>query len=286
MFLTRFKKILLSLRQDKKIKDESKKIKVYFTFALITNFITMKFIGIIPSRYASTRFPGKPLVNINGKTMIERVYEQASKALDFVYVATDDERIANEVKRFGGNFVITSENHQRGTDRLAEAIEIIQKETNHHFDVVINIQGDEPFIQPEQIEEIKSCFNDQKTEIATLVKLIEKPEDIFDYNKPKVILDKNMNAICFSRSPIPYLRNVDEKVWHKKHPYYRHIGMYAYKTDILLKLTQLEQTPLELAESLEQLRWIENGYKIKVAKTNFDSIGIDTPKDLEKILNK
>jgi 3-deoxy-manno-octulosonate cytidylyltransferase (CMP-KDO synthetase) len=244
----------------------------------------MKFIGIIPARYASTRFPGKPLVDIQGKTMIQRVYKQAKKALDYVYVATDDERIADEVKRFGGNFVLTSENHQSGTDRLAEAVLIIQKETKQHFDIVINIQGDEPYIQPEQIEEIKSCFNDQNTEIGTLVKAIDKNEEIFDSNKPKVTLDKNMHAICFSRSPIPYLRNIEKDQWHLKPTFYRHIGMYAYKTETLLKLTQLEQTSLEIAESLEQLRWIENGYQIKVANTNFDSVGIDTPEDLDSIL--
>ncbi len=246
----------------------------------------MKFIGIIPSRYASTRFPGKPLVDIQGKTMIQHVYEQSKKALQHVYVATDDERIANEVKRFGGSFVLTSENHLSGTDRLAEAVQIIQQETKQQFDIVINIQGDEPFIQPEQIEEIKSCFIDQNTVIGTLVKEIDKNEDIFDPNKPKVILDKNMNAICFSRSSVPYLRNVEKEQWHLKHTFYRHIGMYAYKTETLLKLTKLEQTPLELAELLEQLRWIENGYKIKVAKTNFDSVGIDTLEDLERILKK
>ncbi|MCD4834647.1 MAG: 3-deoxy-manno-octulosonate cytidylyltransferase [Bacteroidales bacterium] len=246
----------------------------------------MKFIGIIPSRYASTRFPGKPLANINGKTMIERVYEQAKKALEYVYVATDNTKIADEVKRFGGKVVMTSENHQSGTDRLAEAIDIIQNERNENFDVVINIQGDEPFIQPEQIEEIKSCFDNEKTEIATLVKKIDKADDIFDENKPKVVFDNNMNAICFSRSPIPFIRNTEKTEWLNKYEFYRHIGMYAYKTKTLQELTKLEQSPLEIAESLEQLRWIENGYKIRVAKTNFDSIGIDTPEDLEKILNK
>lgn len=244
----------------------------------------MEFVGIIPARYASTRFPGKPLVDIQGKTMIQRVYEQAKKALEQVYVATDDERIAREVKRFGGNVVITSENHQSGTERLAEAVQTIRKKTKQQFDIVINIQGDEPYIQPEQIEEIKSCFNEQGTEIGTLVKAIDKNEDIFDPNKPKVMLDKDMNAICFSRSPIPYLRNTEKEQWHLKHTFYRHIGMYAYKTETLLRLTQLEQTPLELAESLEQLRWLENGYQIKVAKTNFDSVGIDTPEDLTNIL--
>lgn len=245
----------------------------------------MKFIAIIPSRYGSTRFPGKSLADINGKTMIERVYEQAKKALEDVYVATDDERIFNDVKRFGGNVVITSANHQSGTDRLAEAINIIQNERNENFDVVINIQGDEPFIQPEQIEEIKSCFDNEKTEIATLVKKIDKADEIFDENKPKVVFDNNMNAICFSRSPIPFIRNTEKTEWLNKHEFYRHIGMYAYKAKTLQELTKLEQSPLELAESLEQLRWIENGYKIRVAKTNFDSIGIDTPEDLEKILN-
>ncbi len=244
----------------------------------------MKFIGIIPARYASTRFPGKPMVDIKGKTMIQRVYEQSKKALEVVYVATDDQRIAEEVKHFGGKVVTTSENHQSGTDRLAEAIELIQNDLNQNFDVVINIQGDEPFIQPGQIEEIKSCFNDQTTEIATLVKEIESSEDIFNENKPKVVLDKNMNAIFFSRSPIPFLRNVKKTDWLDHHKFYRHIGMYAYKTETLRKVTKLEQSYLEKAESLEQLRWIENGYNIKVSKTIFDSPGIDTPEDLEKIL--
>ncbi len=246
----------------------------------------MDFIGIIPARFASTRFPGKPLVDINGKTMIERVYEQAKKALEYVYVATDDERIANEVHRFGGRVVMTSEKHQSGTDRVAEAIEIIRKETKENFDVVINIQGDEPFIQPKQIEEIKTCFDNPLTKIATLVKKIENTEDIFDVNKPKVIFNKKMQAIYFSRSPIPYLRGTEKEQWHLKHDFYKHIGMYAYKIKTLKELTELEQSPLELAESLEQLRWIENGYAIYVAITKFDSFGVDTPEDLRKILNK
>jgi len=244
----------------------------------------MKFVGIIPSRYASSRFPGKPLALINGKTMIQRVYEQSKLALKHVYVATDDERIENEVKRFGGKVVITSANHESGTDRLAEATIIIENETGIKFDIVVNIQGDEPFIQPEQIEQIKSCFEDPKAEIATLIKEIDNSEDIFDANKPKVICDKNMNAICFSRSPIPFLRNIDKPEWHIKHKYYRHIGMYAYKSDTLQSLTKLPQSSLELAESLEQMRWIENGYKIKVKETLFDSKGIDTPEDLKNII--
>lgn len=246
----------------------------------------MDFIGIIPSRFASTRFPGKPLADINGKTMIERVYEQASKTLKQVYVATDNNRIADEVRRFGGRFVMTSEKHQSGTDRLEEAIEIIRKETNENFDVVINIQGDEPFIQPKQIEELKKCFDNPLTKIATLVKKIENNEDLFDINKPKVVFNKKMQAIFFSRSPIPFLRGTEKEQWHLKHDFYKHIGMYAYKVKTLKELTELEQSPLELAESLEQLRWIENGYAIYVAITKFESFGIDTPEDLNKILNK
>jgi 3-deoxy-manno-octulosonate cytidylyltransferase (CMP-KDO synthetase) len=245
----------------------------------------MKFIGIIPSRYESSRFPGKPLVNIHGKSMINRVYEQAKKALDYVYVATDDERIANEIKQFGGQYVITSKDHKSGTDRLAEAIEIIQKKLNTPFDVVINIQGDEPFIEPDQIKELINCFSSDETEIATLIKKITNPEDIFNPNKPKVIFDYQMNAIYFSRSPIPYVRNKEKEHWLKSFDFYRHIGMYAYKTSVLSKITLLERSKLEIAESLEQNRWIENGYTIKLAKTHFDSLGIDTPEDLQKALS-
>lgn len=244
----------------------------------------MNFVGIIPARYASTRFPGKPLADINGKSMIQRVYEQVSLALDHVYVATDDKRISDEVNRFGGNVVMTSENHQSGTDRIAEAINIIDNDFSNSFDVIINIQGDEPFIQAEQIEQIKSCFTDESTEIATLVKKIDSNEDIFNINKPKVVLNKNKQAIYFSRSPIPFLRNIEKSQWHLKHDFYKHIGMYAYKTDILKELTKLNQSSLELAESLEQLRWIENGYNISVAITEFETIGIDTPEDLKRIL--
>lgn len=244
----------------------------------------MKFIGIIPARYASTRFPGKPLADINGKSMIERVFEQAKKTLECVYVATDDDRIANEVTRFGGNVIMTSENHQSGTDRIAEAIEKIQSETRTNFDIVINIQGDEPFIYPEQIQEIKSCFKNPETQIATLVKKIENEEDIFNVNKPKVVFNKNMQAILFSRSPIPFLRNIKKEQWHLNHDFYKHIGMYAYKTGVLKALTKLQQSKLEIAESLEQLRWLENGYNISVAITQFESYGIDTPEDLKKIL--
>lgn len=242
----------------------------------------MKIIGIIPARYESSRFPGKPLAKIGNKTMIQKVYEQCTKALTTVYVATDDARIENEVKRFGGNVILTKSTHQSGTDRIAEAVNKIEVSLNKKFDIVINIQGDEPFINPQQITEISSCFNDKDTEIATLVKKIDSNKDIFNPNKPKVIFTKNNYAIYFSRSPIPYVRNYAKDIWHKNHTYYKHIGMYAYKKDILNKITNLPQSSLELAESLEQNRWIENGYKIKIACTNIESFGIDTPEDLEK----
>jgi len=244
----------------------------------------MKLIGIIPSRYASTRFPGKPLVNINGKSMIQRVYEQAKIVLNDVYVATDDNRIAEEVINFGGKVVMTSESHQSGTDRIAEAVNKIEKDNEKKYDIVINIQGDEPFIQPEQIKEIISCFENKSTQVATLVKKIESNEEVFDINKPKVIFDKNMKAIYFSRSPIPFLRNIKKEEWHIQNNFYKHIGMYAYKKEILNELTNLKQSKLELSESLEQLRWIENDYKITVAITQFESFGVDTPEDLEKII--
>jgi len=245
----------------------------------------MKFIGIIPSRYDSSRFPGKPLADINGKSMINRVYEQACKALDDVFVATDNEKIAREVKRFGGRFVYTSKIHESGTDRIAEAVQIIRDKWNIHFDVVVNIQGDEPFIEPEQIKELINSFNRDDTGIATLIKKINAMDDIFNPNKPKVIFDHQMNAIYFSRSPIPYIRNKEKQHWLKSFDFYRHIGMYAYKTSVLSEITRLERSTLEIAESLEQNRWIENGYTIKVAKTHFDSLGIDTPEDLQKALH-
>lgn len=243
----------------------------------------MNIAAIIPARYASTRFPGKPLVNINGKTMIHNVYSQASKVFETVYVATDDERIANEVENFGGKYVMTSKKHKSGTDRCAEAILKVEEKEGIEFDVVVNIQGDEPFIKTEQLTEIKKCFSKKRTQIATLVKPINNKEDIFNPNKPKVVINTNNEAIYFSRSTIPYLRGHKETNWITKHLFYKHIGLYAYRKDVLLEITKLPQTPLEIAESLEQLRWIENGYKIKVAFTEHESISIDTPKDLERV---
>jgi len=243
----------------------------------------MNFIAIIPARYASTRFPGKPLVNINGKTMVHNVYIQAKKVFDDVYVATDDERIFNEVERFGGKAVMTRKKHKSGTDRCAEAIEKIEALENKTWDIVVNIQGDEPFIKTEQLTEIKKCFKLKKNQIATLVKPINNKEDIFNPNKPKVVINNNNEAIYFSRSPIPYLRGFAESKWVSKHLFYKHIGLYAYRKEILHEITKLKTSKLETAESLEQLRWIENGYIIKVAFTEHESISIDTPRDLEKI---
>ncbi|MDQ1772247.1 3-deoxy-manno-octulosonate cytidylyltransferase [Labilibaculum sp. A4] len=243
----------------------------------------MKFLGIIPARYASTRFPGKPLADINGKPMIQKVYEQALKALDHVYVATDDKRIEEAVKSFGGKIIMTSPNHQSGTDRIAEAANIISQNLKLDFDVVINIQGDEPFIQPEQINSLKSCFNNPATEIATLIKSITNTAEIFDPNKVKVVTAKDNRALYFSRSPIPFVRGEDQDKWLSQNTFYKHIGMYAYRFDALMKVTKLEQSKLELSESLEQLRWLENGYWIQTEITEHESIGIDTPEDLLRV---
>ncbi len=241
----------------------------------------MKFIGIIPARYASTRFPAKPLAILGGKTVIQRVYEQVAGVLDDAYVATDDERIEAAVKAFGGKVVMTSVNHQSGTDRCYEAC----VKVGGDYDVVVNIQGDEPFIQPSQLQSLKACFEDATTQIATLVKpfTADQPiEDLENPNSPKVVVNANMNALYFSRSVIPYLRNADKADWLKKHTYYKHIGLYAYRTEVLKEITSLPQSSLELAESLEQLRWLENGYTIKVGITQVETIGIDTPHDLER----
>lgn len=244
----------------------------------------MKFIGIIPARYASTRFPGKPLADMDGKPMIQRVYEQVEGVLDTVYVATDDERIESAVKKFGGNVVMTSDRHRSGTDRCYEAYCKI----GNGYDIVVNIQGDEPFIQPEQIETLKACFTSVETQIATLVKPFRPDDDfetaLFNANSPKVVLNKNGEALYFSRSIIPYMRGREYTEWLPNHTYYKHIGLYAYRAETLKEITALPPSSLELAESLEQLRWLENGYKIKVGITRQETIGIDTPEDMQKAL--
>jgi len=248
------------------------------------NDINTGFTGIIPARYASTRFPGKPLVMIGNKSMIRRVYEQASLALSRVFVATDDQRIFDEVIDFGGNAVMTSAKHRSGTDRCAEAAELTGNAGPGESDVIINIQGDEPFIKPGQIELLKNCFNDSEVEIATLVRKTAPDEDIFNPNHPKVILDSNGFAIYFSRAAIPHIRDVDPSRWNAVHSYYKHIGLYAYRRRTLKLITDAPRGILEEAESLEQNRWIEAGYRIKTALTEWESMGIDTPADLEKAL--
>ena len=241
----------------------------------------MNYIGIIPARYASTRFPGKPLAMLGGKPVIQRVYEQVSGVMDDVLVATDDERILKTVEGFGGKAVMTRADHKSGTDRCYEAYVLQGKP----YDVVVNIQGDEPFIQPQQLEAVKACFEDVTTQIATLVKPFTADEPfavLENVNSPKVVVNKNWNALYFSRSIIPYQRNAEKQDWLKGHTYYKHIGLYAYRTEVLKEITMLPQSSLELAESLEQLRWLENGYKIKVGISEVETIGIDTPQDLER----
>lgn len=243
----------------------------------------LNFIGIIPARYASSRFPGKPLADIKGKPMIRRVYEQASKAFENVYVATDDNCIESTVKAFGGKVVMTSPHHKSGTDRCAEAVDIVESNERKRFDVVLNIQGDEPFIDPEQLKQVSACFDEENTQIASLVKAIHSPDDLFDPNRPKVVINARHEAVYFSRSVVPYIRGVQEKEWISRHQFYMHIGLYGFRRDILPELTRLSQSPLELAESLEQLRWIENGFRIKMRITEFESFGIDTPDDLLRL---
>ena len=238
----------------------------------------MKFIGLIPARYASTRFPGKPLALLAGKPVIQHVYEQAVKVLDAVYVATDDERIYNKVMEFGGKAVMTSTEHHSGTDRIEEALEKVGGD----FDVVVNIQGDEPFIAQSQIETLCHCFEDETTQIATLGKPFECIEAVENPNSPKIVVDNRGYAMYFSRSIIPFVRGVERQEWLKKYPFLKHLGIYAYRTEVLKAITRLPQSSLELAESLEQLRWLENGYRIKVGITNVETVGIDTPEDLQR----
>ncbi len=249
--------------------------------------MTLKFIAIIPSRYGSTRFPGKPLADIAGKIMIHRVYGQVIQAVEEVWVATDDERIAAAVRGFGGNAVMTSVEHRSGTDRCAEAVRSISQITGKKYDVVINIQGDEPFIQPEQIETLKKPFlQDTATEIATLIEPIVKTEVLLNPAEAKVALDIYGNAIYFSRLPIPMIVKKDQSEWVDSFRYYNHVGIYAYRTDILEQLGKLKEGILEKAESLEQLRWLENGYKIRTAVTDHGTVGIDTPEDLDRIIGE
>ena len=240
----------------------------------------MKILGIIPARYASSRFPGKPLVDIGGKTMIQRVYEQAKKcrSLSEGVVATDDDRIFNHVNGFGGVAVMTGANHQSGTDRCAEVARL-----HPGYDVIINIQGDEPFIDPEQITKLTACFNDPETQLATLVKRILTEQELHNTNSPKVVINKLSEAIYFSRATLPHIRGQEPENWLEFHTFFKHIGIYGYRADILQEVTKLPVSPLEKAESLEQLRWIDNGYRIKVAETELETHAVDVPEDLEKL---
>jgi 3-deoxy-manno-octulosonate cytidylyltransferase (CMP-KDO synthetase) len=240
----------------------------------------MKIVGLIPARYASTRFPAKPLADIGGKSMIQHVYEQVKKSkLNKVVVATDHPEIFDHVKKFGGEVCMTKDSHASGTDRCYEAFTLL----NEKYHYVINIQGDEPFIKPEQINHIASLLNGL-VEIATLMKVIDDPEQLFNPNVVKVTVNKKNEALYFSRSTIPHLRNIPQQEWLSKHTFYKHLGMYAYRTDILQQLTTLPVSSLEKAESLEQLRWLEHGFKISIVETTLETVGIDTPDDLAKAL--
>ena len=240
--------------------------------------------GIIPARYASTRFPGKSLIDIRGKTMIQRVYEEAAKSasLHKLVVATDDKRILEHVRSFGGDTVMTGANHPSGTDRCWDALQQI----GEGYQYVINIQGDEPFINPAQIDELAAILQDGTVELATQMIPISNYEELFDPGEVKIVLNNKMEALYFSRMVIPFINGVGEKDWHKHYNYYRHVGMYAYRRDVLEKITRLPVSSLEQAESLEQLRWLEHGFKIKCVITRFESHCIDAPEDVEKTLKR
>jgi 3-deoxy-manno-octulosonate cytidylyltransferase (CMP-KDO synthetase) len=244
----------------------------------------MKTIGIIPARYQSSRFPGKPLADILGKSMIERVYDKCTQAnsLDEVYVATDDQRIYDHVLSFGGKVIMTSTTHTNGTERCEEVLEKLNDDT---IEIIINIQGDEPFISPNQIDLLADLFAQYpETEIGTLIKKIEDYETLFNTNTPKVVFTPRFDALYFSRNTIPYQRDTEKSTWLENHNYFKHIGIYGYTSKALKEIVELEETTLEKTEKLEQLRWLEKGYRIKVAETIHETIGIDTPEDLEKVV--
>ncbi|MCX6281003.1 MAG: 3-deoxy-manno-octulosonate cytidylyltransferase [Bacteroidetes bacterium] len=247
----------------------------------------MKVLGVIPARYSSTRFPGKPLVVIDGKSMIRRVFEQSilCRGLSDVIVATDDISIEKHVAGFGGKAMMTSARHKSGTERCGE-VSMKLRQDGLHFDVIVNIQGDEPYIQPGQIDQLISCFLREETMIATLMKKIDTVEDLNNPNVVKVLSGKNGRALCFSRAAIPYIRDKGRENWFEEHSFYKHIGIYGYRPGILEKLVNLPSSPLEIAESLEQLRWLDNGYEISLKETTFESIAIDSPADLLKLTNR
>lgn len=245
----------------------------------------MKFAVIIPARYASTRFPGKPLAILGGKPVIQRVYEKAHEVIEDVFVATDDERIFNTVISFGGKAIMTRSDHKSGTDRIKEAADKI----GGNYDVIINVQGDEPFIHESQIKTICQQFDDESTQIATLGKEFADIRSAENPNSPKIVVDNRGFALYFSRSVIPFVRGIDRNKWIEHYPFLKHLGIYAYRREVLDEITALPQSSLEIAESLEQLRWLQNGYKIRVGKTDIETVGIDTPGDLaeaEEVLKR
>ena len=243
----------------------------------------MKFLGVIPARYGSTRLEGKPLADINGKPMIQWVYEKVKLEMDHVYVATDDLRIKDAVEKFGGKAVMTAENHTTGTNRCLEALEIITSELKVSFDVIINIQGDEPMIDPEQIKTLKQCFDDDSAELATLVIPVTDSNDLVNDSEVFVTFDKNMHALYFSRAVIPVVHGVKRNEWMNKATFYKHLGLYAYTAEALKEFANLPQSNLENLEKLEQNRWMENGGVIKIGITKHQSIPVDTVDDLERI---
>ncbi len=247
----------------------------------------MKILGVIPSRYASSRFPGKPLADLCGKSMVRRVYEQCvgAEVLNKVVVATDDDRIDKHVKNFGGNCIMTSPNHLNGTSRCLEVVERLEK-TGETFDVVINIQGDEPFIEPDQIEQLAEMFQSTETQIASLIHRIDKPEELWSPHVVKVVRKLNGDALYFSRQAIPFLRDEKTDDWLKQALFFKHLGIYAFRVEVLKQITRLKASALEQAEKLEQLRWLENGYSIKLGITDYEGVGVDTPDDLAKLINK
>lgn len=246
----------------------------------------MNYIAIIPARYASTRFPGKPLADINGTPMIQHVYERTRRIFDHCCVATDDSRIAERVSDFGGTAIMTSAAHRSGTDRCAEALEKYEERFGISFDIAVNVQGDEPFISDEHLTAIREAFSDCEAQIATLAYPMKASDDVFNPNSPKIAVSSKGYALYFSRSAIPYLRGKDPAHWTAEHTYLKHIGIYGYRTSVLREITRLREGELEKAESLEQLRWLENDYKIKVATVSSQTIGIDTPEDLQHLLEK
>ena len=250
----------------------------FLLYFFITFATVMKFIAIIPARYASTRFPGKPLAVLGGKTVIQRVYEQVISVLDEAYVATDDERIFAAVEAFSGRAVMTRTDHKSGTDRIQEAVGKIGSDS----DVIINVQGDEPFIQPSQIRTLMALFDDPTTQIGTLGKPFDTLEAVENPNSPKIVTDVRGFALYFSRSVIPFIRGKERQEWFDEYPFLKHLGIYAYRREVLAEVTGLPQSSLEKAESLEQLRWLQNGYRIRVGLTDVETVGIDTPEDLER----